>query len=314
MKTAHKTHRLAGLIVLMAAMSAGQATAAVTVTEGVPKTAAQVEQFVQSVWIEGVPYEVASRISPEVALPLLQKILADPGASPYWANAAVIVGMIGEDRGADLLVDFIMRGDAKQKLEGDQTRAKTSAVMSLGYIVNTSGSKKALDFLSSGTDPKFWSERKVAWTGSYLPGVKERNDQLATMSVLGLGLSGKPEAAKVLRSIAERKAVAPELESAVRDALWANEAIAKEGLREYYRSRVKAPERNMDATRPWEEPPVKGEIILEARPGEILKEAVPGEVIAQPNKGEVLRKLTPGTTLSEPPQQNAVEQAPPMKR
>lgn len=300
MKTAYKTHRLAGVLCVLAGLFAGTASAAAV---EVPKTASQVEQFVSAIWIEGVPYEVASRISPEVALPVLKKILSDPAASAYWANAAVTAGMIGDERSADLLIDFILRGEAKGKLDSDQTRAKTSAVMSLGYVVNKSGSRKALDFLSAGTDPKYWTGRKVGWTGAHLPTAKERDSQLATMAVLGLGVSGNAEAAKVLRSLAARKSAAPELENAVRDALWANEAIYKEGLRDYYRSRMKAPEQDLEMTQP-DRPPVKGEILREAQPGEVVRQSAPGEIVAEPRTGEVLRKPTPGTVLSEPPRQD----------
>ena len=40
-------------------------------------TADEVKGFVQPVYIEGVPYERASRLDPAVALPVLEQILAD---------------------------------------------------------------------------------------------------------------------------------------------------------------------------------------------------------------------------------------------
>ena len=63
--------------------------AAATTTPG------QVREFVHAVYIEGVPYEEASQLSAEVALPVLKQILSDTHEQDFWANAGVTAGMIG---------------------------------------------------------------------------------------------------------------------------------------------------------------------------------------------------------------------------
>lgn len=300
MKTEWKTHWLTGVSCVLVALLAGRSVAAPA--GGVPTNATELQEFVSAIWIEGVPYHIASRINPEFALPVLQKILNDPKAAPQWANAAVTAGMIGHENSANLLIDFITRPE-RGKLDLDQSRAKTSAVMSLGYVVNKSRSGKALEFLKAGTNPKYWSSRKLGWAGSMFTDARQRDDQLAVMSVLGLGLSGSEEAAKILRSLNTRKA-APQLDSAVTEALWTNEAVAKEGLADYYRTRLQGRHADPEGNRAWENPPVQGEVLREARPGEVLKKAEPGEVIAEPKAGEVLRAPAAGTVLEGPPRQN----------
>jgi len=206
-------------------------------------TTKQVEDFVRAVYIEGVPYEQASQLAPEVALPILKQFLNTPAEERYWANTAVTIGMIGHDQGTNLLIDFITRREAKNKLNRDQTVAKTSAVMALGYIVNKTGNRKALDFLKSSIDPQAWRKRNLKWTGEFHRTVTERNNQLAMMAVLGLGVSGNSEAAQTLRSIKEspktkqmsaiREAL-PEINSVAEEALKANESISREGIQRYY--------------------------------------------------------------------------------
>jgi hypothetical protein len=298
MKTESKTSWLSGLLCLLLTLLAGRGLAAPGAV--VPANAAQLQEFVGAIWIEGVPYHIASRIDPEFALPVLRKILADPQAAPQWANAAVTAGMIGHPDSADLLIEFITRAEPG-KADLDQARAKTSAVMSLGYVVNKSGNEKALEFLRAGVNPKYWSSRKLPWSGALFADARQRDQQMATMAVLGLGLSGNAKAAEILRSFNARK-TAPELDSAVTEALFTNEAVAREGLADYYRTRLKGMQLDPENTRAWENPPVQGEVLREARPGEVLKKTEPGEVIAQPRAGEVLRAPAAGTVLKQPPQ------------
>lgn len=282
-------------------------------------TAEQVQAFVRQVYIEGVPFEQASRLDPAVALPVLQQVLADRSQQEYWANAAVIAGMIGADRSADILIEFVTRPEPSRNLPRAQVVAKTSAVMALGYVVNKSRNRKALDFLSAGVDPAAWNNRNVKWTGAHLRTATERNQQLATMAVLGLGVSGTPEAARVLRMltappasprIRALKSRLPGVETVADEALKANAQIASEGIDRYY-LRVQ-PRRPVleDAPSPPPrvemevlKPPVAGEVIKPLTPGEVLREPRPGEQVGTPKTGTVLRPLTKGQVIEPPRQQ-----------
>jgi hypothetical protein len=276
-------------------------------------TPEQVREFVRAVYIEGVPYEQASQLAPEVALPILEQVLRDPADEQYWANAAVTIGMIGHDQGVELLIRFITRGEARAKLSRDQTLAKTSAVMALGYIVNKAGNRKALDFLKTSIDPQGWSKRNLKWTGEFHRTNLERDKQLATMSVLGLGVSGNPDAARTLQSLREKpktrnlralKKTMPDLSIIADEALKANDAISREGLQNYY---IKTQPKlspieggiNIRSTPEIEvvKAPVAGEVIKEPQPGEVLRNPQLGEVLSPPKAGEVVRPLQKGETL-----------------
>lgn len=206
-------------------------------------TPEQVKEFVHQVYIEGVPYAEASQLSADVALPILKEILNNPHEEEYWANAVVTVGMIGNDQGVKLLTDFVVRKKAKGKLTRAQTVAKTSAVMSLGYIVNKTGNRLALDFLMKGAYPQTWSKRNLAWIGEFHTNKAERDKHLASMAVLGLGVSGNTDAAKFLKSLVAvpttpqmrtLKKSMPDIDTIAMESLKANRAISTDGIHNYY--------------------------------------------------------------------------------
>jgi HEAT repeat protein len=273
-------------------------------------TPEQVKDFVHAVYIEGVPYEEAAQLDPEVALPILKDVLNDSSEEEYWPNAAVTVGMIGDDRGADLLLDFINRKEPKAKLSRPNTVAKNSAVMALGYIVNKTGNRKALDFLKARVDPKAWT--KLPWVGAFQRTKEERDKQLATMAVLGLGLSGNPEARERLKSLKETpktpqmrelRSALPDVGTSAEEALKAHGIISEKGLTNYYlqyRPKHSNEERTeMGPTSEMEmvKPPVMGEVLKEPQPGEVLKEPQPGEVVAPPKTGRMIRPLKKGEVI-----------------
>lgn len=277
-------------------------------------TPEQVKEFVHNIYIEGVPYDEASQLAADVALPVLKQVLDDPGEDEYWANAAITIGMIGNDQGVNLLTEFVNRQEAKSKLTRAQTVAKTSAVIALGYIVNKTGNREALDFLIKGVDPATWKNRNLMWTGEFHADNSERDKQLATMAVLGLGVSGNADAAKTLRSLkaapktaqmrALKKAM-PGLGSVADEALKANSAISSRGLKNYYlKSRIKqapgaggADIRSISELE-TEKPPVAGEVLKEPQAGIVLRNPQPGEVLSPPKEGKVLRPLQAGEIIN----------------
>ncbi len=211
--------------------------------------APDIRTFVHRIYIEGVPYEEAARFDPAASVPILLDMLADPKEADYWPNIVVTLGMLGDERAVDPLIQFLQQG-ATAPLSHPQYIAKSSVVMALGYIVNKSGSEKALQFLVESTDPEVWTRRDIKWSSPYHSTEVERNRQLTIMSVLGLGLSGDPRAARVLRSLRQApatpqaknlRAQIPDVGDVLKDALQANQKIAKTGMADYYRQRFPKP-------------------------------------------------------------------------
>jgi hypothetical protein len=204
--------------------------------------APDIRTFVRQVYIEGVPFQEVERFNAATAVPVLLEMLADAKEEEHWPNVVVTLGMLGDVRAVDPLIQFVEK-EARGTLSQAHYIAKTSAVMSLGYIVNKGKSDKALAYLTAGLDPDVWTQRGIKWSSPYHPNQADLRRQLITMSILGLGLSGTPKAVEVLRSYgrtaatpqAKRmRAELPNVDDILQEALKANERIARSGLAEYY--------------------------------------------------------------------------------
>ncbi len=218
--------RLVGILCLGGLLLAGLPTT----------TAAQemdIRDFVHQIYIEGIPYEAANAYD-STAVPTLMEMLADTTEAPYWANIAVTLCIIGDPSYVDPLLDFIKADEGT--LSDDVYRAKSSAVMALGYLINKTGDEKALNDLIESIDPGAWAQREVEYVGPYQASTEARDLNLSTMAMLGLALSGRPEALEALGSVtAPEDAEDDPLAAAAAAAREAHQQITADGLAEYYR-------------------------------------------------------------------------------
>lgn len=199
----------------------------------------EIKGFVSQVFIHGVPYEEANKYDAPV-VPTLLKMLEDPTQEAHWANIAVVLEIIGDERAVDPLLTFIEKG-----VEGKMSRyhyvAKTSALMGLGYLVNKTGNEKALNYLKGSVIPETWESKKITGISPFQASMAERNTDLSKYAILGLALSGNPSAAETIRSLQKpmdtetKRAFQAQVSDVVSDALKTNEEISREGLTNYYR-------------------------------------------------------------------------------
>jgi hypothetical protein len=194
-----------------------------------------IREFVQPIYIHGVPYDVASRYDASV-VPELTRMLQDKESAQYWPNIVVTLGMIGDESAVKPLLEFLAQGSGEATQE--EYAARSSVLLALGYLANKSGSKEALSFLSESTNPSVWARRKVGWSSPYMND-EERDKQLSTMAILGLGLSGRPEARETLQRLQRSSASKSDqgfLESVsdvIETALNDNKVIAEKGMLKY---------------------------------------------------------------------------------
>ncbi len=205
--------------------------------------AQDIRSFVRQVYIEGVPYEEATLFDPATAVPTLLDMLADPSEEEHWPNIVITLGMLGDDRAVDPLIRFLEQGIPGRRLSHAHYVAKTGVVMALGYLINQSGSQKALAYLKGSVKPGVWRERNTNWTSPYHATFDARNLQLSKMALLGLALSGHPSAAETLRSL-QRPAISEvdrkfqtQVSAVVSEALSAHATISWEGLASYDKRR-----------------------------------------------------------------------------
>jgi hypothetical protein len=198
-----------------------------------------IEAFVRQVFIHGVPYEDAVQFDSS-NVPKLVAMLADPDEKPYWANIVVVLGMIGGEQAIDPLIAFIEAGSSETSRE--VYAAKTSAIMSLGYVLNKTGSQRVMDYLVKGLDPVTWTTRNAVSMAPFQSNLDERNVDFGKYAILALALSGRPEAATALQALQQARPTAPvetrefqvQVSDLVSDAIAENRKIAEKGLLRYY--------------------------------------------------------------------------------
>jgi hypothetical protein len=199
-----------------------------------------VQDYVRQVFIGGVPYEQTSNNFGSADVPVLLSMLNDSAEEDYWANIVVVLNIIGGEEVVDPLIAFI-EADSGGELSYAHYVAKTSALMSMGYLINRTGNEQALTYLIESADPSVWEERETNDVGPFQATVAESNQDLSKHAVLGLALAGTPDSAAALRSFQAGEGTGDEgefrasVDSIIAEALQANTEIQAGGLIEYYR-------------------------------------------------------------------------------
>jgi hypothetical protein len=220
---------------------ASQSAQAAAAAPGAQAAAMNIRDFVRQIFIHGVPYEEVSGYDASV-VPTLLEMLNDPAEQQYWPNIVVVLGMIGDQRAVDPLISFIEAHALPDGLSRRHYAAKTSALMALGYLVNKSGDRKALDYLKASATPDAWAAKDISGIAPFQRSVSERNRDFSKYAILGLALTGSPEAAQVLRQL-QVPAASPttrefqaQVGDVISEALRENQKISEQGLMNYYRA------------------------------------------------------------------------------
>jgi hypothetical protein len=199
------------------------------------------EDLVHRFYFEGIPYELARQLDPASAVPRLLEMLRDPGERPYRTNIVVVLGMVGDASVFDPLSEFI-RGDGSAE-DAEEHRARTAAVMALGYVLHRTGEARILEYLTAGTRPETWSARGLTGVAPGLTDTADRDRSFARHAILGLALAATPEAIATLEALrpapgftADARLLAS-FQGLVTGALAESRAIAADGLARYYAER-----------------------------------------------------------------------------
>jgi uncharacterized repeat protein (TIGR01451 family) len=188
-----------------------------------PLTAEEVLPFVKTLHIHGIPYEPARQFGPE-AVPLLLKLLADPAEALYTTNVVVTLGFIGHPSARQPLLDYLTQTRGQVSL--DQFRALRAVPFALSQLAHQ-GDGFALAFLIQASEQRYWQDQPLPWTFNGQPPAQELYQQ----TLLGLGLSGLPQAQTRLQEIAGRGNLSAQAEHEVlQQALALNQQVQQQGM------------------------------------------------------------------------------------
>ena len=208
----------------------------------VPGDKVDIREFVRRIYPDSMPIEAAMQYGPE-DIPVLLEMLVDEEERASWPMVASVLGIVGDDRAAEALIDFITK-ERRGWLRSDMNRAIGSALVALGYLVNQSGDPAALRFLSRASAPGFWEHQQgLRWQSAIARTRGERSRRMAGFAVMGLGLSGDPAAWTALEQrwqvLDRRDEDAPtgeidEMKALVEQSMEDHARVSRAGLRGYY--------------------------------------------------------------------------------
>ena len=196
------------------------------------KRTPDVLSFVRKRYIHGLPYTEAASFGLD-SVPALLKTLSDDNDQDYHANIASVLGLIGGDEAKTGLLDFISK--AMDSSHNSITyQASLAAIMSLGYIVNRTGDRDLIEYLS-----KLAHGLGGATTGTMdddeIQGQREFHldtADVARAAIWGLAFGGIKDSRDVLRSLSKLSLSEQDIDL-LDDAIGTNIMIHQTGLLEY---------------------------------------------------------------------------------
>jgi hypothetical protein len=198
-----------------------------------------VQDFVRQSFIGGVPYRQTRDTYRESDVPVLLEMLENPAEELYWSNIVIVLNINGSADMAGPIITFINDG-SESALSRTHYAAKTSALTSFGYLINRTGSERALTYLIDSLDPEIWQQRPPTGISPFQSTLEETHLELSKNAILGLALSGNSDARDTLQALLDseptgQQAVlkANNLET-IQEAVLTNRQIAEIGLVEYY--------------------------------------------------------------------------------
>ncbi len=183
--------------------------------------------FVKQRFIHGVPYDEARQL-PRSAVPALVVMLGDPANEPYLMTIVITLGVIGDSRATQPIIDLAERSTGEISL--DRFNALLSVPTALGHLARQ-GDAQALAYLVDKTSPSRWRASGARWSFGRYRG-DARDVLLTKVTVNGLAASGRTEALTKLRQLRDAPESAPlaaALDSNVSEGLGFNARVRQEG-------------------------------------------------------------------------------------
>jgi hypothetical protein len=201
-----------------------------------------VAEFVSQIYFDGLPLDKAASYT-EADADILLSMLNDASQAQFHENIALTLGMIGSQRSVEPLIAYLKSGPAANA-KGEEGasrpvhRGRIGAIMALGYIVNSSGDRQALDYLKESTSPAVWSTRGLTGLSVTEEALAKLPEDLSKYAIFSLGLSGNAEAAEHLRKLAgaqDGTETQQKFGDEIAQSLELSAEVARKGLIEYYR-------------------------------------------------------------------------------
>jgi hypothetical protein len=191
--------------------------------------------LVRSVIVDVFPYEAFAAQDP-AELPAVNALLDDVAEQANWSNALIAIGIVGAVEEAPFLAAFVA-GNVTDGEPAYVYRAKSAALLGLGYLLHRTGSEQALATLREATSAESWQAFcSEQWLGGSEEERAARVLSLQKTALLALALSGSDASRDIVTELAGSAATLG-IEPADFDFyLELHQSVAKAGLSAYYSS------------------------------------------------------------------------------
>ncbi len=209
--------------VLLATLAAPGAASAGAVD---PAEITAAEDLVRRVYYEGLPYAAVRAVGPAGAARWLE-MLADPVEQAHAATLAEAIGIAAPPGAYEALAAAHAAG-ASGEIDHAEYRLRRAIPFAMGHLARTDDRALAWLIAAAESEP-----RDPGWSFRGRGGVRQGEEQ-HLRAVTGLGLSGRPAAAAVLRQLADLAGPAAAADPGgvpghAADALSLNDRIATRG-------------------------------------------------------------------------------------
>ncbi|MCI2285742.1 hypothetical protein L3081_23140 [Colwellia sp. MSW7] len=202
------------------------------------KEQSDVTEFVQQMFVQGIPYEEASTYDSSNVI-TLKDMLRNPEYLQHWGKIAVMISIIGDESVVEDIIYFI-ENDPTGDFGKPHLLAKKNALFGLGYLINRTQNKTAEKYLTKGLEPAEWDKRGVLTLGRFSDS-DTRNQYLSKASLLGLAISGSEDTLKAILKLeaTDKKSskFRGNIDHMLGDLIATNSEIKSRGLKKYYERR-----------------------------------------------------------------------------
>ncbi|WP_288381830.1 hypothetical protein [uncultured Massilia sp.] len=204
---------------------------------------ADVRDFVQQHWVEGVPHELASQYGEADAKKLVDWLVNEPERHEQFLGQIVAtLGYIGAQIAVQPLIDFV-----KSPRTGRAVfNAKNIALIRLGDLANRSGSKAAVEFLAQvardtalartlAAPQAALEQADAGKAGLSAVSAETLASELAVSATFGLALAGTEAARRTVDALKADQNAFASVNQAAGEAARIAATVVQKGREEYYR-------------------------------------------------------------------------------
>ncbi len=209
---------------------------------------ADVRDFVSRHWVEGVPYELASRYTEKDARVLLDWLVNEPEKhEEFLVQIVATLGYIGSEIAVQPLIDFVQGSGTGRAV----FNARNTALLRLGDLASRSGSQAALDFLSRvagdmdvaralAADQAAAEKLAAATAGQEVvaPALDTLAAELAVSATFGLALAGSAQSQQKVEALRRDADAFATVNQAAVEAAQIAATVRSKGREAYYRMKA----------------------------------------------------------------------------